>query len=53
MWEYLRKDINFSTYSELMRVLNVDGSNGWEIIHYSENNENRVASILYKRKTHQ
>ncbi len=54
MWEYKRTDIKFKSYLELIEVLNAEGKEGWEVIHYDESvpekfDNNFTAKALYKR----
>jgi len=36
MWKYNRKEIKAKSINELISELNILGSDGWEIIYYSE-----------------
>ena len=54
MWEYKRKDYSFRNQGELIKMLNEEGVNGWQIIFYEEEppksyGEEYKAKVLYKR----
>lgn len=36
MWEYKRMNYKFRFSNELIEKLNIEGNEGWEIIHYEE-----------------
>lgn len=55
MWEYKRVEYKLKHYGEIDTVLNIEGKNRWEIIHYYEQKPERFGMdftliILYKRK---
>jgi hypothetical protein len=54
MWEYKRTDIKFRTYSELIDILNKEGSEEWEIAYYVEEKPEKfgddyISRVLFKR----
>jgi len=54
MWQYKRVEYKFQNINELDTLLNKEGDDGWEIIHYQETKPIKFGSdytliVLYKR----